>query len=510
VTQNPTHWFALTRIRLSLASFGLGAASALALPPSHSWWLLFVTVPGFLVLLESCESLKQSLLLGWLHGFGYFCVALHWIGFAFLIDAAHFLWMMPFAVGGLSAVMALYWAAAAAVSYIARKRGTPLWLAYPCMISVAEWLRGHLMTGFPWAAPGLAFDGMGDFLQLASIVGMPGLTLVILVWAGSLRGLSGSASRTQRCLALLLLMTVVPTWLWAHGRALNEVAPVANVRLLVVQPDIPQDDNWRSEHASAIFDDLVAQSKQQADATVIVWPESAVPFLLDESEDARDVLRRLLAPDKVLITGAIRRTRPDIGADYFTSIQVYDSDARLIGIYDKWRLVPGGEFLPLAWVLEPLGFKRLVNLPDGFSAGDGPHSLAIPGTGLAAALICYEAIFPDRLVALGLRPDWIVNVTNDGWFGTSTGPFQHFAQLRMRAVEQGLPAVRSANTGISGVIDPYGHVLAASPLASKAILSAPLPGNLAATPYSEWGDGIFAGLVCGLLMLTAVLSRKLR
>jgi apolipoprotein N-acyltransferase len=288
------------------------------------------------------------------------------------------------------------------------------------------------------------------------------------------------------------------------------VAPVDGVRLLVVQPDIPQDDTWRAAHASAIFDDLVALSTARADATVIVWPESAVPFLLDESADARTVLRKLLAPGKVLITGAIRRSTPDIDADYFTSIQVYDEAARLVGLYDKWRLVPGGEFLPFAWVLEPLGFKRLVNLPDGFSAGDGPHSLNIPGAGLAAALVCYEAIFPDRLVAPGLRPSWIVNVTNDGWFGTSTGPHQHFAQLRMRAVEQGLAAVRSANTGISGVIDPYGHVLAASALASKTTVSSVLPQNLPATPYSEWGDEIFAALVCGLLILTILFSHKLR
>ncbi len=479
------------------------------MPPTHLWWLMFFTVPGFLGILESQESMKAALLRGWLFGFGYFCAALHWIAYAFLIDAAHFLWMMPFAVGGLAAVMALYWAAAALVAYAARLRGAPLWLAYPALLAVAEWLRGHLMTGFPWAAPGLAFDGMGDLLQLAALIGMPGLTFVLLVWASALYGLF-APSLVQRGLAVLLLSSVVPCWLWGQARAAHHVPFVDGVHLAVVQPNIPPDDSWRSEHASAIFDDLVAQSKEQPDANIIVWPESAVAFLLDENNDALDVLRGLLAPDKILATGAIRRATPDIAAAYYTSIQVYDGAARRIGVYDKWRLVPGGEFLPFAWLLEPLGFQRLVNLPDGFSAGSGPATLDIPGAGRAAALICYEAIFPDRLIAAGPRPDWIVNVTNDGWFGQSTGPYQHFALLRMRAVEQGLPAVRSANTGISGVIDPYGRVTIASTLGKKTVLPAGLPKKIAATPYSEWGDWLFSGLVCGLLIMTIMLTCKLR
>jgi apolipoprotein N-acyltransferase len=493
-----------------LLSFAMGAAAALAMPPTNMWWIFFITIPALVWRLEQIKGIRQGLWQGWLFGFGYFCVALHWIGFAFLVDAATFLWMMPFAVGGLAAVMALYWSVASGVVVTLHKVAMPPWLTFPVLLSVAEWLRGHLMTGFPWDAPGLAFDGMGDFIQLAALTGMPGLTLILLLWAASLRALFAHVSIQQKWAAVVLLFCAVPAWFWSHDRAGRQTENEPGIQLLIVQPNIPQDDKSRSENASRIFDDLVAQSAASPSATHIIWPESAVPFLLDESKPARSVLHGLLKPDRTLITGAIRRATPNIDAPYFTSIQVYDKSAELISVYDKWRLVPGGEYLPFAGILEPLGFKRLVSLPDGFSAGPGPRTLTIPGAGAAAALICYEAIFPDRLVEPGNRPQWIVNVTNDGWFGNSTGPYQHFALVRMRAVEQGLPAVRSANTGISGVIDPYGQVIAATRLGTRATLLLPLPKNLPSTPYGKWGDLIFAVFLLVLSIIAITFAQRLR
>ncbi len=492
--------------RGALVVYVLGALSALAMPPTHMWWLLFVTVPLFLLRFGAVTTFAAAFREGWLFGFGYFCVALHWIGFAFLVDAKTYLWMMPFAVGGLAAVMAIYWGLATAAAHALKRYGFVAWLSFPMMLAIAEWLRGHLMTGFPWAVPGLAADGMGAVVQVASVIGMTGLTLTVLLWACSLVPLITDCSWRHRAIALLLLMTLPACWVWGWQRVnAKPVAFVDGVTLRLVQPDLSQDDKWRSDNSARIFEDLVAQSVAPSTAhgavTHIIWPESAVPFLLDESEGAKAVLRRSLQAGQVLMTGAIRRAKRDVSADHFTSVLVFNDQVNVIGTYDKWRLVPGGEFLPFAWLLEPLGFQRLVTLPGGFAAGDGAKTVDIPGAGRAAMMICYEAIFPQGSIDFRTRPSWIINVTNDGWFGVSTGPYQHLAQARLRAIEQGLPLARAANTGISAVFDAYGEVQDMLPLGVRGVVDTRLPVAAELTVYGRFGDYLLLILLLGMCSL---------
>lgn len=475
--------------------FVLGAVSALAMPPSNMWWLFFVTVPLFLFRFGTVTTLAAAFREGWLFGFGYFCVALHWIGYAFLVDAKTYLWMMPFAVGGLAAVMAVYWGLAALVAGFLRRSHVQPWLTFPLSIAIAEWLRGHLMTGFPWAAPGLAADGMGPVVQAAALVGMPGLTLLVLTWSAALVPFVLRGNLTDRLIALVVIATLPLTFAWGWYVERNTVVTfVPGVMVRLVQPHISQDDKWRADNASMVFDRLVAATVAASSSgekiTHVIWPESAVSFLLDESAGAKDVLRRALGDGKILVTGAIRRARREPTSDHFTSVLVFDSAANVTGTYDKWRLVPGGEFLPFEWLLKPLGFQRLVSLPGGFAAGTGPQSLAIAGAGTAGIIICYEAVFPDHLLDNANRPTWIINVTNDGWFGMSTGPYQHLAQARMRAIEQGLPLARSANTGISAMIDPLGRMQNSLALGKVGFVDAALPGPLPPPPYARWGDFI--------------------
>ncbi len=449
---------------------------------------------------------------GWLFGLGYFLVALHWIGFAFLVDAATYLWMMPFAVGGLAAVMAIYWGvASAAMGWLARYR-LPSYLVFPAMLAICEWLRGHLLTGFPWAVPGLVAGEMGGVAQGASVIGMTGLTLTVLLWASApavfLKTSGVQRSKHHIILALLVLVSLPLTWFAGKWRETHIPTQfVDNVLIRIVQPNISQSDKWRSQNAAGIFDLLVRMSTAPAASgripTHIIWPESAVPFLVDESADASAAIAKMLAQSKSLITGAIRRAKPDPNADYFTSVMVFDHDGAVSGVYDKWRLVPGGEFLPFAWLLEPLGFQRLVTLPGGFASGKGPRSAAIPGAGFAGLTVCYEAIFPDRFVDQNIRPSWIVNVTNDGWFGNSVGPYQHAAQARLRALEQGLPLVRAANTGISAVFDPVGRVLAKTTLSTAFAVDSQLPKPLPPTLYARFGDSLFfLGFVLTMTLAT--------
>jgi apolipoprotein N-acyltransferase len=486
---------------------------ALALPPLGLWFLAPVALFGI------CTILKQRapptgrawFFTGLWFGSGYFIAALHWIGFAFFVDAKRDLWMMPFALGGLALFLACYWALAFLAAFRALKFDAPLALSLPIFLTIGEWLRGTLFTGFPWASPGLIADGMGGVLQLASLVGLYGLGFCILLWSILPWQLWTDWSQKHRVSWRLaaLVFTMPVAWVWGEWHSQQSPTTyVANVNLRLVQPNIAQSDKWREENKLKIYEQLLSlsASPSQIKPSVIVWPESSVPFLLDESAVGLARIGEMLGPGNMLVVGAIRREKTDGVMDkYFTSVLAIDGRGTVTGHYDKWRLVPGGEFLPLAWILEPLGFSKIANLPESFTAGDGPHSLLIGTAGLAGPQICYEAIFPDSIVDATMRPHWLVNVTNDGWFGKSVGPYQHLAQARMRAIEQGLPLVRAANTGISAVIDPVGRFIVMSELGRETVLDAKLPNAINETVFARFGA--LAALML-MLFVTILLGLK--
>lgn len=487
--------------------FAAGVLAALGLPPVGAWPLAFLGFPLFLVLLAAA---KRGFLLGWLFGLGYFSLALHWIGFAFLVEAETYLWMMPFMLGILAGGMALYWGLAALAAKWLGGRGASLALAFAASLGGAEWLRGHLFTGFPWAAPGQMVDAMGGLAQLCSLTGMTGLTLLIVLWASLPYAFLAERRRPLRIVLIGVALLLPLGWGWGDWRlAQANDATVAGVSFRIVQPNVPQEQKWREENARAIFDELLRLSAMPTEShpdgiagvTHLLWPESAVPFLIDESTGARAELAQLLGGRTVLMTGALRLDRtvsPE--PSVHNSVIVFDGQAEPVARYDKWRLVPGGEFLPLGWLLEPLGFRRVVETPGSFTAGPGPRTLTLPGGLSVAPLVCYEVIFPDRLLDPGQRPQAIVNVTNDGWFGRSAGPYQHLAQARLRAIEQGVPVLRAANTGISAVIDPYGRSRNLLPIGTQGVIDAEVPGALRASIYARWGDFLL------LLQLMAIFA----
>jgi apolipoprotein N-acyltransferase len=504
--------FNFTRWRVGFALIA-GMVAALSMPPLNFWPVLFAAVPVVLFLLDGIEKKQrlQSFILGWSFGFGYFIIAFHWIGFAFLVDQENYLWMMPFAVGGLAAAMAVYWGLAFVCVTLSGLKRFPAVLVFVAALAAAEELRGILFAGFPWAAPGLASDGMGAVIQMAALWGMPGLTLLILLWSGVWPFIFNRHSpRLHRLAALMIIATLPLCWGWGGYRLQNgAVANVEGVNIRIVQPNISQDDKWRDENVRAIFDQLLEMSARQSlndkPITHIVWPESAVPFLIDESDSSRAEVAKLLGGTRTLVTGALRREVSISGDDesdkVYNSVLTFDGFGNVVAQYDKWRLVPGGEFLPFEWLLEPLGFRKVVVVPGSFAAGLGPVSLAIPGAPPAGFSICYEAIFPDHFVDPQKRPGWLINVTNDGWFGNSTGPYQHLAQARLRAIEQGLPLVRSANTGISAVIDPYGRTLSSLSLGQEGVIDSSLPQSLPPTFFATYGQLLF---FFALLLLCAL------
>jgi apolipoprotein N-acyltransferase len=246
------------------------------------------------------------------------------------------------------------------------------------------------------------------------------------------------------------------------------------------------------------------------DATVLIWPESAFPFFLAREPDELAEIAQLLHGGTVLITGAVRLAEPVNPTDplAYNSIYVIDREGSIASLYDKVHLVPFGEYLPFQDLLESLGLQQLTKQRGGFLAGDRHRLIAVPGAPMALPLICYEIIFPGEVAPKGDRPGWIVNVTNDGWFGISTGPYQHFHQARVRAIEEGLPLVRAANTGISAVVDPLGRVINSLALGSEGVIDAPLPRPVEPPVYTRFGDTPAAILVFVAFMV--VIFRRSR
>ncbi len=501
------------RFFLALAA---GVLAGLALPPLDLWPTLFVAFPVLVWLIDGLprRGALPAFAAGWAFGAGYFSVCLYWVGAAFLVDASTYLWMMPFAVGALAGGMALYWGVAVAVLSYVWRPGLSRLLLLAVAIAIVEWLRGHLMTGFPWAAPGLAVIGMGGVAQAASLIGMTSLTLLVALWA-TMPALLGERDlpRVEIILAMLLFALLPAAWAWGTWRLAHAQDQMADgVSIRIVQPNIPQNEKWLEGNADTIFGTLLELSSQGAAGAEkrfshIVWPESAVPFYLEESTEARDIIAAMLGEKGVLVTGGLRRDRSQEGGQrIFNSIMGFDGAGNVILSYDKWRLVPGGEFLPLEWLLEPLGFRKVVTVPGSFNAGHGPATLPIAGAPDAGFLICYEVIFPDDLIDAAHRPGWIVNVTNDGWFGKTSGPYQHLAQVQLRAIEQGLPIIRSANSGISAVVDAKGRVLQSLPLGERGVIDTGLPLAGPSTLYSRWGDLMLVVVMGIALALVVVLS----
>jgi apolipoprotein N-acyltransferase len=511
---------ALRGWRRALLSFALGVASVGAFAPFHFWPLLFVTFPALIWMLDGIagESAthkrnavwRQAALAGWAFGFGFFVAGLYWIGFAFLVEAEKFAWLMPLAVAALPAGLALFYALAVWIAALLWRPGAARIFILAAALFGAEWLRGHILTGFPWNLWGYALAGNDALAQTASIFGIYGLTLLTLLIVGSPAALAGRAAREGARnwpLPLICLMLLAAGWLWGELRLSGAPSPMhPAIKLRIVQANVPQADKWKPENRQWIFERLLALSAKTREAaadgggiTHLIWPETSVPFLFMLNGDiamaeARKAFADLVGEGTSFIVGAERidgTKQPDgkFRVDrVFNSLFVLDGEARVLGTYDKLHLVPFGEYVPFEKTMAALGITQLTHMNSGFAAGVRRSLMTAPGAPPYAPLICYEAIFPEGVTGDEGRPGWLLNLTNDAWFGTSTGPYQHLHQTRLRAIEQGLPLIRAANTGISAIIDSHGRVLASLPLNAMGTLDHPLPTALPPTLYALWGE----------------------
>jgi apolipoprotein N-acyltransferase len=511
-------------------AFASGAAGALALPPFSIFPLIAVPLTVAVWLIDGAQdqgagrpltaSLKAAFGAGWWMGFGYFLAGLWWIGSALLVEADKFAWALPLAVVALPAALAGFPGAGFALARLLWSPGPARVFALAFGLGMAEWARGLLLTGFPWNDLGMALGVNLALAQTASLVGLHGLTfLTIAIFAAPATLWRVSDSRLNLAPTIVAALALVLMAAFGEFRLMAPAsATLPGVKLRLIQPNVAQDDTtFGPENKQAILRRYFDLSERATspdrsgirDVTHLIWPESAFPFILAHDPLALSEIVDFLGSGATLITGAARREDGAGPPRYFNSIEIVGRNGLSAQRYDKQHLVPFGEYVPFASLLEQAHITQMVDIPGGFEAGSGRRILHIPGLPDATPLICYEAIFPIEfgdLMSRAARPGWLLNVTDDAWFGLTPGPYQHFAQARLRAIELGLPLVRDANTGISAVLDGLGREIVVAPLGAEGVLDAELPEALAPTLQSRLGS--VGAMLIGLAFLAAALKGK--
>lgn len=517
-------------------SFLLGLLSVAGLPPLSVWPVFFVTLSGLVLVLDGVGRLPEGRRLarvraagacGWWFGFGYFLAGLYWIGFAFLVEADKFAWLLPVAITALPAGLALFFALGTGIAMLSWSPGAGRVLALAAALGATEWLRGNVLTGFPWNSLGMWLAGSDYLLQSASLIGMTGLSFVaVAVFAlpAACFGLDAQEAWPRRLWPLAasagLLAAMFAFGVWRLS--IPEPPPQSTAKLRIVQPNIPQAEKWEGANRQRIFQTFLDLSQRNAAGELagfdgishVIWPESSLPFLMLQSPEALKAIGEMLPGGVTLVTGSLRvETNADgslVQKDglltVYNDVAALDDSGALMSSYDKIHLVPFGEYLPAQQTLEAIGLEQLTRLKGGFTAGRGPRELAVPGLPPGVPLVCYEVIFPEE-IAPAPGQTWLLNLTNDAWFGVSSGPHQHLLQARLRAVELGLPVIRVANTGISAVIGARGEIMASLPLGARGSIEAELPGAMASTLYRRFGD-LGGLLILMLLCLLLFASRQ--
>lgn len=471
----------ITRLPEAVICLGAGFLAGAGQAPFHFWWLALLAWAVALGRLHGAQSPKQAALRGWMVGMGYVAATHHWIVSPFFVDPLRHGWMAPFALLAMVAGIALFFAVAYALAWYLGRGPAGRVLALIPALSLTELARAYVLTGFPWALIGSLWTGQPIY-QAAAYIGPHGmvfLTLAIVALPVAFRGRS-SLLASAVSVVLVLLGSV-----WGLQRLSAPVADTGKT-VRIVQPNAPQHLKWRRDMVDVFFTRQLDLTKAPAarDLDLIVWPETAVAYGFNPGSTVWSLQAE--AAQGVPLLYGVQRSE---GMRWYNGLAVIGPDGAPAGTYDKHHLVPFGEYVPFGDLMAQIGLTSFAaQAGNGYSAGPGAEVLDIPGVGKVLPLICYEAIFPQDVGAALTRADLIIHITNDAWFGGTVMPGQHLDQARQRAVEQGLPVVRSANTGISAMIDPYGRVTAAQAYGTIGALDARLPAPLQPTLYAKTGD----------------------
>lgn len=495
--------------------FGLavvaGVLSALGFVPFSFFPILLLGFAALVLLIDGAvldaKPLRAAALVGFGFGFGQFALGLHWIGYAFLVDPDSHAWQIPFVAVLFPGGLALFTAGAAALAARFWQPGLARIFALTAAYGLAEWLRGHILTGFPWNLAGYGWGASLAVLQSAALIGVYGLTVLTILFGASLAVFF--APKPQWKLPAFLAGLFALFFVGGALRlALTPQAVMTDVRLRLVQPNIPQAEKYTRRLLLRNWQRLLTLSTEPGNPSIIIWPEAAPPFLLAEQPLALEQVANLTKGRLGLMTGAVRRDfSPSNQIFYANSFFLFGASGTLFDIYDKSHLVPFAEVMPFEKTLTALGISKLTGIDGSFTPGTGPQTYTVPGAGSVTPLICYEILFPDAVVG-AKRPNWLVNITDDSWFGPWAGPKQHLLVAQVRAIEEGLPVVRDANTGISAIIDPMGRITQKLGLGKTGFVDGILPAAIAPTPYSRIRGLVFLLLFCANVSLSWVFYKR--
>lgn len=479
----------LTQLRplhKNILCFALGLLSAFALPPL-SWPILFmIGFGGFVVLLTSATTYKQCFNAAWFWALGFHLAGLYWISASLFIDIARYGWVLPFSLLALPSYLALIFGGVCSLVHNLRAKPLLHLVVLSIILTICEHNRGWLMGGFPWNMFGYIWADTLPIIQSVSVVGILGLTFLTLLAAATFgllfKPLDKSSLIAISCVGILFSCIA----LWGTQRL--ETTPVTyhdNVNLRLVQPSIEQKERKTHDQRIMALAKIVGLSKQPSEKPIthIIWPETASPFFLNEDADARAVLKHIVPKGGAILTGSPSRIVENGVQKYFNSLVVMNDKGAIIGGYDKSHLVPFGEFVPLRNILQTVPVAVDVIGTADFTPGAGAKTLRAPNLPSFSTMICYEAIFSGRIVDEHDRPAFLLQVTNDAWFGDTSGPYQHLAMARVRAIEEGIPLIRVANSGVSAVVDPLGRIVTSLELNKRGIIDSGLPKALEPAPY---------------------------
>ena len=457
--------------------------------------LLWVVYPCLLFLLDGAATHRQAFAIAWWFGFGQFFTAFYWLTFSMFTDIAHWWWAVPFASTILPILLGFIPGFAVMMWWRERQTGLMRIAGFAAWLTVGEWIRGHFLTGFPWNLTAQGWIACLPLLQSFSWLGQYGLGFATIAAAAAPALLGDGAYPARRGLAAAAggIAMFAALAAWGEYRLAETLDPGStDLVFRLVQPNVSQSEkhDLSRDHFATLLR-LSEQPSAGSQPRFFIWPETAVPYPLDMSPEIPKAIASVLQPGGLVLTGALRREPgPDGHMRYYNSLEVVDSEGRRLAHYDKTHLAPFGEYMPFRNVL-PL--DALAVGSQDLTPGTGAETISVPGLPPFAPAICYEAIFPETIVDPRHRPAFLVQVTNDGWFGVSAGPHQHFAMARARAVEQGMPLLRAGNTGVSGAVDSFGRLIGKLKLGETGFLDVALPRALSRPPfYAVHGDLIYA------------------
>lgn len=495
----------------------MGLFSALSFAPVYFFPSYMIAMPILLVFLMGSQGLKEAFKYGYIFGIGHFFAGLYWIGNSFAMEPDMPDWAGYLLVLVLAACLSVFtglvgWSIKKIhANHSLNTHLVNIVISFSVFWCIAEWARGFLFTGFPWNLSGYIWGFSNTMLQSTAVFGVFGLSVITML----LCFLPFMMVERRTRIAPLICSSVVLLCMYLYGssRLSTDTQYVEGVNLRIVQANIGQQDKWPYQNwgKNLITHMGMSEGDDKPGTTHVIWPETAAIYSLSEEPVRRQLISQVLKEGGNVLTGFPRRERREDGTRIYNSLIAINDQGEIAGTYDKSHLVPFGEYIP-AWIksiLVPLGFDQIFTGGQDFSEGEKIETLHIEGLPPVGVLICYEIIFPGQVVDQLNRPDWLLNITNDAWYGNSSGPRQHLLQTRVRAIEEGLPIVRSAGTGISALIDPYGRVLHKIALNKKGVIYSELPSKITATTYySRYNDWIFACISVILIIVNVVLLRR--